>query len=312
MRMLESVKSGALDGMTNDELWDLISEERLNTIIPNCLLLLLKIINFEDRGAARLRDKGFANLSQREERDVRHLRRNAKERCEELLHSLRAASAPLQVEKGGRGLFASAGSNMSFLPLVPSAQQTGLHYNLRLSLLKLVQTLNGAFTYRGRGDYDADRNELARAFRLAAGHLEWALAQHAASTRTRAPEADLAISSQLSLLTISSSPRQTEREGRPRFSPTRLAPTPSSAYPQTPPSTPPRRPTSTAATPTSRGALWPSPPAAPQFGVVSPIRSPQVAASPRHGSAPTCTNCKQSGHGSPRCPKTQCYRCRYP
>jgi hypothetical protein len=202
--------------------------------------------------------------------------------------------------------------NKSLLALGPFTHQSGFHYNLRLSFLKLVHVLNGAYTYRGRDVYDVDRNELAQAFRLAACHLEWALAQHSASTRRRVPEEDLAISSGLNLMTINSSPQQTKYAARPGFSQTRTAPARSSAHPRSPPLTPSRRPTEATAPPLSCAAAWSSPPAAPRFGVVSPIRSPQAASSSRYRSAPTCTECKQTGHSSPSCPRTKCYRCKYP
>jgi hypothetical protein len=138
------------------------------------------------------------------------------------------------------------------------------------------------------------------------------LAQHTANTRRRVPGEDLAISSSFNLLAINSSPQQTEYLACPGFSQTRTAPAPSSAYPQSPPFTPPRRPTEATAPPLSRAAAWSSPPAAPRFGVVSPIRSPQAASASQYRSAPTCTKCKHTGHSSPSCPKTQCYRCKYP
>ena len=317
--MLDSLKSGAYDDMTNDELYDLVLEKRHNVLFPNCPLLLVKIINFEDCGGDRLQDRGFAQLRQREERDVRDLRRNVEKRCDEFLRSLRAAGAPFQVEKRGKGLFTSAGLDNSLLPLGPFTYQSGFHYNLRLSFLNLVHVLNGAYTYQGRGVYDIDRNELARAFRLATGYLEWALAQHVASTRRRVPEEDLAISSWFNLLTINSSSQQTKYATRLGFSQTRTAPAPSSAYPQSPPFTLSRRPTAATAPPLSWAApslSWAavrsSPLAAPRFGVVSPIHSPQAASSPQYRSAPTCTECKQTGHSSSSCPKTQCYLCKYP
>jgi hypothetical protein len=311
-KILDSLKSGAYNDMTSDELYDFILERRYNNIFPNCLLLLVKIINFEDRGGDRLQDKGFAQIRQREERDVRDLRRNVEKRCDEFLCSLRVAGAPFQVEKGGKGLFTSAGLNKSLLPLGPFTHQSGIHYNLRLSFLNFVQVLNGAFTYRGRDTYDIDRNELARAFRLAAGYLEWALAQHIANTRRRVPEEDLAISSLFNSMTINSSPQQTRYAARPGFSQTRTAPAPSSAYPRSPPFTPPRRPTGATAPSPSRAASWSSPPATPRFGVASTIRSPQAASSSQYRSAPTCSTCNQTGHSSPSCPETQCYRCKYP
>jgi hypothetical protein len=310
--MLDSLKSGAYDDMTNDELYDLILEKRYNVLFPNCLLLLVKIIKFEDRGGERLQDKGFAQLRKREERDVRDLRRNVEKRCDEFLRSLRAAGAPFQVEKGEKGLFTSAGLDKSLLPLRPFTHQSGFHYNLRLSFLNLARVLNDAFTYRGRDVYDIDRDELARAFRLAACYLEWALAQHAASTPRRFPEEDLGISSPFNLLTVNSSSQQTEYPARPGLSQTRTAPVPSSANPQSPPFTPSRRPTAATAPPPSRAAARSFPPAAPRFGGVSPIHSPQAASSSQYRSAPACIECKQTGHSSSSCPKTQCYRCKYP
>jgi hypothetical protein len=101
-KMSGSLGSGAYDDMTNDELYDLVLGKRYNVLFSNCLLLLVKIINFEDRGGDRLQDKGFAQLRQKEERDVRDLRRNVEKRCDEFLHFLRAAGAPFQVEKGGK------------------------------------------------------------------------------------------------------------------------------------------------------------------------------------------------------------------
>ncbi|KAH0556196.1 hypothetical protein GP486_005874 [Trichoglossum hirsutum] len=308
-RILDSLKSGAYDDMNNDELYDLILKNRYNVLFPNCLLLLTKIIDFEDRGGDRIQDKGFAELRQRKERDVRDLRRNVEKRCDEFLRSLRAAGVPFQVEKGSKGLFTSAGLNKSLLPLGPFEHQSGFHYNLRLSFRNLVDALNDAYTYRGRDTYDIDRNKLARAFRLAACYLEWALAQHTANTRRRVPEEDLAISSSFNLLAINSSPQQTKYAARHGFSQTRTAPAPSSADPQSPPSTPSRRPVKATA---PRAAARSSPPAAPRFGLVSPARSPQAASSSQYRSAPTCTKCKQTGHSSPSCPETQCYRCKYP
>ena len=331
--MLNSLKSGAYDDMTNDELYNFILENRYNVLFPNCLLILVKIINFEDRGGDRLQDKGFWELRQREDRDVRHLRSTVEKSCKEFLHSLRAAGAPFQVEKGEKGLFASVGLNESLLPLGPFRHQYGLHYNLRLSFLNLVQALNSAYTYLGRDVYDVDRNELARAFRLAAGYLEWALAQHAASTQR------LALSSWFNPMTINSSPQQTKYKARPGFSQTTTVSTQSPAYPQSPPFTPSPHSTEATVPPLSRAAGWsylpvppvswtagwsypPAPPvswtaglyppAAPRFGVVSPIHLPQPASSYQYRLAPTCTECKQSGHSSPSCPKTQCWLCKYP
>ena len=300
--VLGSLKSGAYDDMTGDELYDLVLEKRYNVLFPNCLLLVIKIINFEDRGSDRLLEKGFAQLHQREERDIRNLRQNVKKRCDEFLRSLRAAGAPFQVERGERGLFASVSLDKSLLPLRPFTHQSGFHHNLRLSFLQLVRVLNNAYTYQGRDVYDIDMNELARAFRLAAGNLEWALAQHTASKRRWVPEEDLAISSQLNSLTINSSPQRTNSAARPNFSPTRTAPTRSSAYPLSLPFTPLRRSIGVTALP----------PAASRFGGASPIRSVQAASSSQYHPGPTCTVCNQIGHSPPRCSKTQCFRCKCP
>ncbi|KAF2259624.1 hypothetical protein CC78DRAFT_591810 [Lojkania enalia] len=227
----DSLISGEYDNMTNNELYDLFLEKRYNVLIPNCLLVLVKIINFEDNGAGRLQDKGFVHLRQREERDVRDLRRNVEKRCFEFLYSLCAARASLQVQKGGKGLFTSDGLKKSLLPLGPFMHQSGFQYNLRLSFLNLVQTLNGAYTYQGRNFYDTNRNELTRAFRLAASYLEWALTQHVASTWRRVSEDD-AISSLLNSLTINSSLQQAEYANSPRILQTRIAPVPPLTYPQ--------------------------------------------------------------------------------
>src|SRR5579862_6774058 len=125
--VLDSLKSGAYNDMSSDELYDLVLENRYNVLFPNCLLLLTKIINFEDCGGDRLQEKGFARLRQREERDVRDLRRNVEKRCDEFLRSLCAVGVPFQVEKGGKGLFTSAGLNKSLLPLGPFEHQSGFH-----------------------------------------------------------------------------------------------------------------------------------------------------------------------------------------
>lgn len=227
--MLDSLKSGAYNDMTNNELYDLVLEKRYNVLFPNCLLLLVKIINFDDHGGYRLQDKGFTQLRQREERDVRELRRNVEKKCKEFLRCLRISGEPFQVKRGGKGLFTSAGLNRILLPLESFAHQSGFHYNLRLSFLKLVRILNSAYTYKGTDIYDVDRNDLAQAFRLAASHLEWALAQHAASIWRQVPEEDLAISSLFNQLTINSSSQQTKYIPRPGVSQTRTAPAPSSS-----------------------------------------------------------------------------------
>jgi hypothetical protein len=310
--MLDSLKSGTYDDMTNDELYNIVLEKRYNITLPNCLLLLVKIINFEDRGGDRLQEKGFAQLRQREERDVRDLRRSVEKNCDEFLCSLRVAGAPFQVEKGGEGLFTSTGLNQSCLPLTPFTHQSGFHYNFRISVLNLVDIINSAYTHKGRGVYDIDWNELARAFKFSASRLEWALAQHVATMRRRVPEEDLAISSLFNLLELNNSSQHTEYSARPRISQTRSEPAPSSAYPQSPPFRSSQRLTEATTPSFSRTAEWSFSPAAPRFGVVTPIRSPQAASPSQFRSAPTCSACKRTGHSSPSCPKTQCYRCKYP
>lgn len=310
--MLDSLKSGTYDDMDNDELYEFVLRKRYNVLFSNLLLLLVKITNFEDRGADRLQEKGFKSLRQQEERDVRDLRRNVEKKCKEFLRSLSAAGVPFQEEKGKKGVLTSAGLNKSIASLAPSTHQSGFHYNLRLSFLNLVHFLNGAYTFRSRGLYDVDRKELTRAFRFAARHLEWALAQHVTSARRRFPEEDLAISSQLSSLTITNGSRETNSLARPRIPQTRMAPAPapSSAYPQSPPSTPPRL-TSVSSTTLSRVSPRSPPPAAPRLGVLTPAQSPQAARSSQYRSAPPCTNCKQIGHSYSKCPKTECYKCKY-
>jgi hypothetical protein len=206
-------------------------------------------------------------------------------------------------------LLTSAGFSKSLRPLGPFTHQSGFEYNLRLSFLKLVQVLNGACTYQGRGVYDMDGHELARAFRLASQHLEWALAQHVASKRRRALGEDLAISSMLDLLSLLSSSQQTEYAARPRFSQARMAPAPSSAYPQSPPFTPSQSPTAAATRLLPRAATRSPSPAASRFGV-SP--SPRAASSSRYRSAPFCKKCKETGHSSPSCLMTKCWNCKYP
>jgi len=52
--MLDSLKSSIYNNITNDELYNLILEKRYNVLFPNYLLLLIKIINFEDRRGDRL------------------------------------------------------------------------------------------------------------------------------------------------------------------------------------------------------------------------------------------------------------------
>jgi len=310
--MLNSLKSGAYDDMTNDELYDLVLETRYNVLFPSSLLLLVKIINFEDRGSERLQEKGFTKRRQQEERDVRDLRRSVEKRCDDFLRSLRVAGAPFQVEKGGNGLFTLASLNESLLTLKPSTHHSGFHYNLRLSFLKLVHVLNGAYTYQGRNVYDINRNELARAFRLAAGYLEWALAQHAASTRRWVPEEDLAISSRLNSLTINSISQQAKYVARPGVLQKGMQPELSSTYSQSTPFTPSQRPNTATASPLSWAAARSAPSVTPShYGVVPPNHSPQATRSFRNRAGPTCTKCKQTGHSFSSCPETQCFQCKY-
>jgi hypothetical protein len=312
--ILDSLKSGTYDDMTNDELYGLVLENRYNVLLPNCLLLLVKIINFEDHGRRRLQDRGFTRVLQREERDMRDLRRNVERRCDEFLRSLRAAETPFQVERGGNGLFTSVGLNRSLLSLRPSTYFSGFHHNLRLSFLNLVTNLNGAYTYQGRDIYDIDRNELARAFRTTACHFEWALAQHVASTRIRVPEEDLAILSGLNSLKINNNPQQTS-DAAYQESQIRTAPAPprgpSSPYPQSSLLTPSRRLTEAITPSLPQTAASSSPPAVSRFGVVSPNRSRQAVSLTQYHYDRTCTECKQTGHSSRSCPKTQCYQCKH-
>jgi hypothetical protein len=311
-KMLEALESGTYDDMTNDELYDLVLEKRYNVVFHNCLLLLTKIIHFEDCGDDRLQEKGLEWVRQQEEHDVEDLGLNVEKRCDEFLRSLRAAGVPFQVEKGRKGLFISASLDKSLLPLRPFKHLSELHYNLRLSFLNLVQILNGAYTCQGRDVYDIDMKELAQAFRRAAGSFEWALAQHVASTRRWVPQEELATTSQLQSLVINRSPQQTNYIARPGISPPRTVPAPSSVFPQSQPSTPSRRPTTATVSPYSRSAALSSPPAPPCFGVVSPARSQQAAISTWSSSARICKECKETGHSTSSCPKAKCYICKYP
>jgi hypothetical protein len=276
MSIWDALTSGSYHEMTNDELYHLFLEKRYNSLFSDCLLLLVKIINFEDHGGARLEEKGFAGLRQREERDVRDLKRNVEKRCDEFLRSLRRAGAPFQVERRGKGLFTSAGLRESLVPLGLFSNQSGFHYNLRRGFLILVHTLNSAYTYNGRGVYNIDKYELAHAFTLAASHLERAMAQHVASIQRRVPEEELEISSQLNRLKVNSSPQQTKNATHPRISHTKKAPIPSSASLQSPAVTPQRRSTS----------------------------------SSQYRPTFTCTGCKKNGHSVKNCPKTQCRICK--
>ncbi|KAF2259628.1 hypothetical protein CC78DRAFT_57270 [Lojkania enalia] len=186
--ILDSLKSGVYNSMTNDELYNLVLEKRYNVLFPNCLLVLVKIINFEKNGNKRLKNKGFTRLSQREERDMLDLSQNVEQRCIKFLRSLRAARAPFQVKRGRKGLLTLDSLNRSLLPLGPFTHQTGFQNNLRFGFLRLVHVLNSACTYQGRDVYDTNKYELAWAFGIAASDLEWALGQHAASIRRLAPE----------------------------------------------------------------------------------------------------------------------------
>ncbi|KAK4118128.1 hypothetical protein N657DRAFT_440711 [Parathielavia appendiculata] len=143
-------------------------KKHYNVVVSNCLLLVLKIINFEERGGGRLQNKGFAQLRQREERGVRDLRRNEEKHCTEFLRSLCAAGETCNADKGHTGVFTGAGLTQCLSPLGPFPHRPGLLYDFRLGIRKLVQTLNGACTYQGRGVYEIDKNKLAQAF-----HRRW-------------------------------------------------------------------------------------------------------------------------------------------
>lgn len=307
---LDSLRSSSYDAMTDDELYDLVLKSHYSVILSNCVLLLNKIINFEDRGGDRLQDKGFEGLRQREERGVRHLRRDVEKKCEEFLRSLRTAGAPFQVENGGKGVFTSLGLSNTLLSLGPSAHHSGLQYNLRLGLRKLVLVLNGAHTFRGQGVYGIDRNELARAFKTGADCIEWALAEHATSRRGLVPEEEIAISNQLGSLTINSSPPQTTHIHRHRVSQPTTPPGPPPAYGQPLLLASPRRSASLTASSPSQNAAW-SPPRAAQFGFTSPISSPQAASSFQSLRKP-CSKCRRIGHSYATCPEVKCYQCECP
>lgn len=298
--------------MTNDELYHFVLENRYNTIFSDCLLLLDKTINFEAHRGVRLEEKGFPQLRQKEERDVRNLRRGVEKRCDEFLRSLRAAGALFQVERGGKGLFTSAGLGESLKPLRIFSKQSGFHYSLRKVFFNLVCTLNSAYTYKSGGVYDIDKDQLAQAFELAATHLEWAMAKHVASIRRRASEEVLEITSQLNRVKLDSSPQQAKKADRPGFLHTKMSPTLPSASLQSPPFTPPRRSTQVTTSPFSQATLQSSPPATPRFGARSQIRSPQSSSASQYRSVPICTVCKKTGHSAKNCAKTQCYRCEQP
>jgi hypothetical protein len=307
-----SLKSGAYDTMTNDELYRLVLNNGYNFLLSNCLLLLVKILDFEDRRSERLLERGHTRLQQGDQRDVRDLRRNVEKRCNEFLRSLRAPGVPYQVEKGEKGIFTSAGLEQSLLPLTPFAHQAGFHYNLRHSFLELVRALNGACTYQGRDVYVFDPTFIAWAFKIAAGQFERALALHAAGRPTQVSQEDLAFSSLFSSLNMNDNSPPTRYAVRPAYSQTSTALASSSVYPQPPPVTPPRRlHTTTALPPPSQAGAW-SPPPAPRYSIASPIRSPQSAISSPYRSVSTCTVCSQTGHTSKSCPNTKCYRCKCP
>lgn len=205
--ILASLISDVYDATTNDEFYDLVMKKRYNVVVSNCLLLVLKIINFEERGGDRLQNKGFPGLRQREERGVRFLRRNVEKDCTEFFRSLCAAGEPFNADKGQTGVFTGAELEERLAPLGPFPHQPGLLYNFRLGIRILVQTLNDACTYQGGLVYKIDKNKLAQAFEIGARYIEWALSQHATDERRTVPEDDLAITSQLNSLTINSGPR---------------------------------------------------------------------------------------------------------
>lgn len=240
--ILGCLHAGTYDDMTNNELYHLFLDRDYNLLLPDCLLVLIKIIRFEDHKSDQLQSKGFERLRQKEQRDVRDLRRNVERRCDEFMHSICAAGAPLQMKRGGQGLLTTASLTKSLSSLGPSSHHSGFHYDLRLTFRKLVQNLNGAFTYKGRDIYTIDRNKLNGAFRDATGYFELALAQHSVSTQSQLLEEDLEISSPFNSLSITGSYQQTSPLTRPESSQTRTGPVPSSADPRSlavPPSTRP-------------------------------------------------------------------------
>lgn len=179
--------------MTNNELYDRVLEERYNLLLPNSLLLLTKIINFENYGSHRLQGKGYSQLCERVERNAWDLKWHVKNKCWGFLFALREDEVSYQLEIGGKGVFTPAGLNTILSRLEPFRHQSGFIHNLHFSFQNLVRNLNGAFTYQGKDFYEPDTIELARAFRLAAIDLEWDLAQHAASTSRLTSNVDFEI-----------------------------------------------------------------------------------------------------------------------
>jgi hypothetical protein len=299
--LLNSLKSSAHDDLTSDELYNLCLKERYNFIICNCLLVLVKIINFEDRGNDRLQSRGFAKLAQQEKRDVRDLKRNVEKACEALLRSLRAAGVSLQAQRGVKGLYTSADLNNILLPLRPCVRHSGFQYNLRLSVSNMAIALNGAYTYKGRGIYSADRDELARAFRIGASYVEWAMGKHAASTQSRTPPEDLTISSRFNKLTVNSSPQRT-----------RVMHT-TTILPYTPASVPAKWTRIEYTEPSSSRTATRSPSLTEsRFGLASPARARRSPSTSQYRSASSCTQCNQTGHTFGTCPKTKCFQCKWP
>jgi hypothetical protein len=316
MSILESLRSGAYDDMNNNELYDHILEKGHNFLFSSCHLVLNKINKFESRGAKNLQDKGLKQLHQREERDVRDLRRNVEQGCDEFLRSLGADEAPFHVEEGEKGLFTSDGLTKSLLFLGPFEHHSGLLYNLRLSLRTLVHILNDAYTCQGKNVYKINKYKLAWAFRRAADHLEWALAQHIASTQNGALEEDQEIPSQLDLPAAVISPQGTTGTTRPGLLHTETAPNLLSTDPQSPPTTPARRArTPTTPPPLVRAAktapsALPVSPAELKVGIVLPIPPSPVASTSRYRRATICTTCKLPWHRPDVCPKTKCFNCK--
>jgi hypothetical protein len=153
---------------------------------------------------------------QQEELDNQNLRYNAAKECGKLLRSLIIPAIPFHPEHIGQGLLTSAAFQETILRLQPFPHHSELHSNLQTGFRNMVHVLNYAYTLRG-GVYESDSGELARAFRLAAGWLEWSLAQHVASTLRRAPvvagpvavtESDGGLLSRFSSLSITNSSNQ--------------------------------------------------------------------------------------------------------
>lgn len=185
--IFELLKSGRHDELTNDELYNLVLKERYKVLLSDCLLLLDKIKNFDDHVGERLRGKGMTQIHQREERDVRDLRRNVQKSCDEFLRSLNTLEVPLQTLRGEKGLYTSGNLNKCLHSLEPFTRESGFNYSFRLIFRSLAHQINGAFTYKTKDVYDIDKISLARAFRLAAGSLEWALARHVAAKLNQSP-----------------------------------------------------------------------------------------------------------------------------